>query len=71
MIEYPSNGNEMTKPPEFPHSQFPVRLEHQEGKEMKDKKVCFFQDKKHMQKYLDSSNLKKTQYSVFYKEDYV
>ena len=61
----------MTKPPEFPHSQFPVRLEHQEGKEMKDKKVCFFQDKKHMQKYLDSSNLKKTQYSVFYKEDYL
>jgi len=42
-----------------------------EGKEMKDKKVCFFQDKKHMQKYLDSSNLKKTQYSVFYKEDYL
>ena len=42
-----------------------------EGKEMKDKKVCFFQDKKHMQKYLDSSNLKKNQYSVFYKEDYV
>ena len=61
----------MTKPPEFPYSQFPCKLIHMEGKEMEDKKVCFFQDKKHMQKYLDSSNLKKNQYSIFYKEDYV
>ncbi len=61
----------MTKPPEFPYSQFSCKLIHLEVKEMKDKKVSFFQDKKHIQKYLDSSNLKKTQYSVFYKEDYL
>ena len=57
--------------PEYPHSQFPVRLEHMEGKDGMDKKVCFFQSQEHLQKYLNSAKLKKTQYSVFYKEDYL
>lgn len=56
---------EEQKKPEFPHSQFPVRLEHMEGS---DKKICFFQNKGHLQKYIDRAKMKKNQYEVFYQE---
>jgi len=47
--------------PEYPHLEFPVRLEHMEGKDNKDKKVCFFQSQEQLQKYLNSAKLKTDQ----------
>ena len=55
--------------PEYPHSQFPVRLEHMEGKDGMDKKVCFFQSQAHLQKYLNSAKLKDNQYQAYYKDN--
>ena len=57
--------NQLSKEERFPHSQFPVRLEHMEGDL---KKICFFQNKGHLQKYIDRAKMKKNQYEVFYKE---
>jgi len=50
----------------FPYSMFPVRLEHMEGK---DKKICFFMDDTHMDKYVKKSKLKKKDYKVFHKSE--
>jgi hypothetical protein len=50
--------------PEFPHSEFPVRLEHMEGKDQMDKKVCFFQSQSHLQKYLNNAKLTTNQYQA-------
>ena len=55
--------------PEYPHSQFPVRLEHMEGKDGMDKKVCFFQIQEHLQKYLNSAKLTTNQYQVYYRDN--
>ena len=55
--------------PEYPHSQFPVRLEHMEGKDGMDKKVCFFQSQEHLQKYLNSAKLKDNQYQAYYRDN--
>lgn len=55
--------------PEYPHSQFPVRLEHMEGKDGMDKKVCFFQSQEHLQKYLNSVKLKENQYQAYYRDN--
>ena len=55
--------------PEYPHSQFPVRLEHMEGKDGMDKKVCFFQSQAHLQKYLNSAKLKNNQYQAYYRDN--
>jgi hypothetical protein len=55
--------------PEYPHSQFPVRLEHMEGKDGMDKKVCFFQSQAHLQKYLNSAKLKDNQYQAYYRDN--
>lgn len=53
--------------PEFPYSMFPIRLEHMEGKDLKDKKICFFDSKDNMQKYLNRSKLKKSEYQCYEK----
>jgi hypothetical protein len=58
----------INKNPEFPYSLFPFRLEHMEGKELKDKKICFFESENHLQKYLVRSNLKKSEYQLYVKE---
>ena len=55
--------------PEFPHSEFPVRLEHMEGKDGMDKKVCFFQSQEHLQKYLNSAKLTTNQYQAYYRDN--
>ena len=55
--------------PEYPHSEFPVRLEHMDGKDGMDKKVCFFQSQEHLQKYLNSAKLKSDQYQVYYRDN--
>ena len=59
----------LNKNPEYPHSQFAVRLEHMEGKDGMDKKVCFFQSQEHLQKYLNSAKLKSDQYQVYYRDN--
>jgi hypothetical protein len=55
--------------PEYPHSQFPVRLEHMEGKDGMDKKVCFFQSQAHLQKYLNNAKLTTNQYQAYYRDN--
>ena len=59
----------LNKNPEYPHSQFAVRLEHMEGKDGMDKKVCFFQSQEHLQKYLNSAKLKDNQYQAYYRDN--
>lgn len=59
----------MNNNPEFPHSEFPVRLEHMEGKDQMDKKVCFFQSQEHLQKYLNSAKLTTNQYQAYYRDN--
>jgi hypothetical protein len=51
---------------EFPHSGFPYRLEHKEGK---DNKICFFQCEAHMKKYLEKTKLKKKDYKISIKQE--
>ena len=55
--------------PEYPHSEFPVRLEHMEGKDGMDKKVCFFQSQEHLQKYQNIAKLKENQYQAYYRDN--
>ena len=55
--------------PEYPHSEFPVRLEHMEGKDGMDKKICFFQSQEHLQKYLNNAKLKPNQYQAYYRDN--
>ena len=55
--------------PEYPHSEFPVRLEHMEGKDGMNKKICFFQSQEHLQKYLNSAKLKPNQYQAYYRDN--
>ena len=55
--------------PEYPHSEFPVRLEHMEGKDGMDKKICFFQIREHLQKYLNNAKLKENQYQAYYRDN--
>ena len=55
--------------PEYPHSEFPVRLEHMEGKDGTDKKICFFQSQEHLQKYLNNAKLKENQYQAYYRDN--
>jgi len=52
---------------EFPHVQFPILIIHNDGKEMKDTKKCYFQNMHYADKYIVKSNFKKTDYQVFVK----
>lgn len=54
---------------EFPHAGFPVKVVHKDGKELKDKKTCYFQTEDHAKKYIARSNLKKKDYTLTIKED--
>ena len=58
----------INKNPDFPYSLFPFRLEHMEGKELKDKKTCYFDNEVNMKKYITRSNLKKSEYQFYVKE---
>ena len=59
----------LNKNPEYPHSEFPVRLEHMDGKDGMDKKICFFQSQEHLQKYLNNAKLKEHQYQAYYRDN--
>ena len=50
---------------QFPYSLFPYELIHNEGKDMKDKKTCYFDNEYNMKKYIERSNLKKKDYQVY------
>jgi hypothetical protein len=52
---------------EFPYAQFPVKLIHKDGKELKDTKTCYFQNENHAQKYITRCKFKKTDYQMFVK----
>jgi hypothetical protein len=45
----------------FPHSGFPYRLDHKEGK---DVRVCWFQTEDHLNKHIKRYNLKKKDITV-------
>lgn len=52
---------------EFPYAQFPVKVIHKDGKELKDTKTCYFQNENHAQKYITRCKFKKTDYQIFVK----
>ena len=51
----------------FPHTQFPIKIIHKDGKELQDTKTCYFQNESHAQKYIDRCKFKKTDYQIFVK----
>jgi hypothetical protein len=51
----------------FPYTQFPVKIIHKDGKELKDTKICYFQNENHAQKYIIRCKFKKTDYQMFVK----
>lgn len=60
-----------TEETEFPYSQFPVKIIHKDGKELKDKKTCYFQSKEHAQKYILRSKFKKSDYRMICRDDVI
>ncbi len=52
---------------EFPHAQFPILIIHNDGKEMKDTKKCYFQNMHYAEKYIVKSNFKQKDYQLFVK----
>ena len=53
---------------QFPHSQFPWKLIHNEGKDMKDTKTCYFDNEVNMKKYIERSGFKKKDYEVYVRD---
>ena len=51
---------------DFPHSSFPIRLEFKEGK---TSRVCYFQDKTHLNKYLIRHKINKKTADIRYNEE--
>jgi hypothetical protein len=49
---------------EFPHSGFPVKVVHKDGKDLKDSKTCYFQCEAHAKKYIERSKFKKKDYKI-------
>ena len=49
---------------EFPHPGFPVKIVHKDGKDLKDKKTCYFQCEAHAKKYIERSKFKKKDYTI-------
>ncbi len=45
----------------FPYEKFPYRLEYKEGK---IPKICFFECKEHLDKYMERYSLKKRQVNI-------
>jgi hypothetical protein len=52
---------------EFPHAQFPILIVHNDGKEMKDIRKCYFQNMYYAEKYIVKSNFKQKDYQLFVK----
>jgi hypothetical protein len=51
----------------FPHTQFPFKIVHLEGKDMIDKKICYFQSQNHADKYITKSKFKSKDYQLYIK----
>ncbi len=51
----------------FPYDQFPVKVIHKDGKEMKDTKTCYFQNQNHADKYLARCKFNSKDYEIFVK----
>lgn len=51
----------------FPYTQFPFKVVHMEGKDMMDKKICYFQSQGHVDKYITRSKFKPKDYQLFIK----
>ncbi len=52
---------------EFPHAQFPILIVHNDGKEMKDIRKCYFENMHYAEKYIVKSNFKQKDYQLFVK----
>lgn len=52
---------------EFPYEQFPVKVIHKDGKELKDKKTCYFQNQNHAEKYITRCKFTTKDYEIFIK----
>jgi hypothetical protein len=50
----------------FPYTSFPIRLEFMEGKHSR---VCYFQDKTHLNKYLIKHKINKKTANILYNEE--
>ena len=51
----------------FPHTQFPFKIIHMEGKDMMDKKICYFQSQDHADTYIAKSKFKSRDYQLYIK----
>lgn len=52
---------------DFPFKQFPVKVIHLDGKNLMDKKTCYFQNEEYAKKYIQRCNFKKKDYFIFVK----
>jgi hypothetical protein len=52
---------------EFPYEQFPVKVIHKDGKELKDTKTCYFQNQEHANKYIVKCKFSSRDYEIFIK----
>jgi hypothetical protein len=52
---------------QFPHDQFPFKVIHKDGKDLKDTKTCYFQSQAHVDKYIEKSKFKQKDYQLFIK----
>lgn len=52
---------------EFPYDQFPVKVIHKDGKDLKDKKTCYFQNNDHANKYITRCKFTSKDYEIFFK----
>ena len=52
---------------QFPYDQFPVKVIHKDGKELKDVRTCYFQNEVHANKYITKCKFKKNEYQIFIK----
>lgn len=49
---------------EFPYNDFPIKIVHKDGKDLKETKTCYFQCEEHAKKYLDRAKFKKKDYTM-------
>lgn len=52
----------------FPHSLFPVKVVHKDGKNLDETKICYFQSEVYAQKYITSRRFTKKDYQMFMKD---
>ena len=52
----------------FPYKLFPVKVIHMDGKDLLDKKTCYFQSEEYAKEYINKNNLKKNNFFMFIKE---